>query len=84
MNLTNLVPRAAHAAAVTAVLTLCAPCVAQDPTPTPDPEAPTTAVAIGRAAPTGRLNDHTGRAVSIGPSERWTVLAFYPKAATPG
>ena len=29
--------------------------------------------------------DHTGKAVSVGgPAKVWTVLAFYPKAATPG
>ena len=40
---------------------------------------------VGKPAPTIRLNDHTGAAVSVGgKAERWTVLAFYPKAATPG
>ena len=38
---------------------------------------------IGKPAPTFRLNDHTGKAVEIGPGS-WTVLAFYPKAMTPG
>jgi len=39
----------------------------------------------GDAAPTFRLNNHTGKAISIGgKSETWTVLAFFPKAATPG
>ena len=47
------------------------------------PQAPS-APKIGSPAPTGRLNDHTGRAVSIGKSEHWTVLAFYPKAMTSG
>ncbi len=36
-------------------------------------------------APAFRLNDHTGNSVSIGgKQEKWTVLAFYPKAMTPG
>jgi peroxiredoxin Q/BCP len=48
-----------------------------------DPARPS-APKVGAPAPTGRLNDHTGRAVSIGKSERWTVLAFYPKAMTSG
>jgi cytochrome oxidase Cu insertion factor (SCO1/SenC/PrrC family) len=41
---------------------------------------------IGKAAPTIRLNDHTGRATTLGSDKngRWTVLAFFPKAATPG
>ena len=40
---------------------------------------------IGKAAPTFRLNDHTGNLVKVGgPDERWRVLAFYPKALTPG
>ncbi len=40
---------------------------------------------VGKPAPTFQLNDHTGRAVKIGgKAERWKVIAFYPKAATPG
>jgi len=40
---------------------------------------------VGKPAPAIRLNDQTGRAVSLGgKSEGWTVLAFFPKAATPG
>ena len=40
---------------------------------------------LDEAAPTFRLNDHEGRAVAVGgESEEWTVLAFYPKAMTPG
>ena len=39
----------------------------------------------GAQAPAFRLNDHTGKAVTVGgKSESWTVLAFFPKAATPG
>ena len=42
----------------------------------------------GKPAPAFRLNDHTGRAVSPLVQEEdaalWTVLAFYPKAMTPG
>jgi len=40
---------------------------------------------VGKPAPAFRLNDHTGRAVEVGgKAEGWTVLAFFPKAATPG
>jgi carboxymethylenebutenolidase len=39
----------------------------------------------GRVAPTFRLTDHEGRPVEGGPDRKtWTVLAFFPKAATPG
>ena len=43
----------------------------------------------GDEVPAFRLNDHTGRAVRIAPpeeddEERWTIVAFFPKAATPG
>lgn len=45
--------------------------------------------AVGDKAPAFRLNDHTGRAVRVAPPKdgeegRWTVMAFFPKAATPG
>jgi peroxiredoxin Q/BCP len=41
---------------------------------------------VGKPAPIIRLNDHDGKAVQIkaNDEERWTVLAFFPKAATPG
>ena len=44
---------------------------------------------VGKPVPAFRLNDHTGAAVAIAPDAdategNWTVLAFYPKAATPG
>lgn len=42
---------------------------------------------IGKPAPALRLNNHLGKAVTVGPDEEeatWTVLAFFPKAATPG
>jgi hypothetical protein len=41
---------------------------------------------IGKPAPAARLNDHTGVARRVGPGgpKEWTVLAFYPKAMTPG
>ena len=40
---------------------------------------------VGKPAPTLRLNDHHGEIVELGGKrENWTVLAFFPKAATPG
>ena len=41
---------------------------------------------VGKPAPSFRLNDHTGKAVRVGGRDEngWTVLAFFPKAATPG
>ncbi len=40
---------------------------------------------VGNAAPLFRLNDHNGEAVTIGGEhETWTILAFFPKALTPG
>ncbi len=43
-------------------------------------------VEIGKPAPSFRLNGEDGKAVQLGPGGEafWTVLAFYPKAATPG
>ena len=49
-----------------------------------DAEAPTRPE-IGKPAPAFRLNDHTGQAASVGgAADTWTVVAFYPKALTPG
>ena len=40
---------------------------------------------VGKPAPTARLNDHNGEVVAIGGAqEHWSILAFFPKAATPG
>ncbi len=40
---------------------------------------------VGKPAPVFRLNDHTGKVVPFGGKhEGWSVLAFFPKAATPG
>ena len=47
--------------------------------------APAAQAQVGKPAPAFRLNDHDGRLVAVGgKAEHWTVLAFYPKAATPG
>ncbi|MFT4538768.1 MAG: hypothetical protein ACI841_002601 [Planctomycetota bacterium] len=47
--------------------------------------APAKGVQIGALVPKIRLNDQDGKAVTVGgKSEVWTVLAFYPKAATGG
>jgi hypothetical protein len=49
-------------------------------------ERPPRDLAVGDKAPDARLNDQGGRAVRLSASwkDGWTVLAFYPKAATPG
>ena len=40
---------------------------------------------VGKPAPSVRLNDHHGNIVELGGKRaNWTVLAFFPKAATPG
>jgi hypothetical protein len=40
---------------------------------------------VGKPAPALRLNDHKGNIVELGGKRaNWTVLAFFPKAATPG
>ena len=40
---------------------------------------------VGDPAPLLRLNDEHGDALALGGErETWTVLAFYPKALTPG
>ncbi|MEM7309864.1 MAG: hypothetical protein AAF682_24520 [Planctomycetota bacterium] len=40
---------------------------------------------VGKPAPLIRLNDHEGKGTTVGgEADHWTVLAFYPKAATPG
>lgn len=40
---------------------------------------------VGKPAPALRLNDQGGNIVELGAKRaNWTVLAFFPKAATPG
>lgn len=40
---------------------------------------------VGAEAPHFRLNDQAGKLTAVGgKSERWTVLAFFPKAFTGG
>ncbi len=41
---------------------------------------------VGQPAPKLRLNNHEGKLTEVPAGEDfdWTVLAFYPKAATPG
>jgi len=47
----------------------------------PGPRPP----AVGDPAPTFRLNDQDGNLRAVGgEAELWTVVAFYPKAMTPG
>ena len=40
---------------------------------------------LNNPAPSFRLNDHTDKSIAVGVKQKhWTVLAFYPKALTPG
>ncbi len=71
------------AAGALAVLALSsAGCASARFVPVPAAEA----VVPGTPAPGFRLNAHDGSAVEVGggPSDRWTVIAFYPKAGTFG
>ena len=59
------------------------------PAPQGKPSEAPTRPQEGDNAPLLRLNDHRGEAVALGgdqseQSRSWTVLAFFPKAATPG
>lgn len=59
---------------------------AQQPAPKPTP-APKASLEVGAEAPKFRVNDDAGKGVAVGGAQKdgtWTVLAFYPKAATPG
>lgn len=49
-------------------------------------EKPRPDVAVGDRAPAFRLNDQEGSAASLAEARRaaWVVLAFFPKADTPG
>ena len=51
-----------------------------------DKDAPKVGGAVGETAPDFRLNDHEGRAVRLSDfrGKQWVVLAFFPKAMTPG
>ena len=39
---------------------------------------------VGKPAPTFSLNSFEGQKISVGGGGSWTVVAFYPKAMTPG
>ena len=54
------------------------PLAAQEPEK--EPQGPS----LGAPAPRIRLNDQEGKVAQPGAPERWTLMAFYPKAATPG
>lgn len=40
--------------------------------------------AVGKPAPSFEATAHDGTKVSFPPKNQWAVLAFYPKASTPG
>lgn len=44
----------------------------------------TMAAKVGAPAPQIRLNNTDGVPVQVSTPDRWSVLAFFPKAATPG
>lgn len=76
-----------------ALLSLPLPACAQapkpaQPAPASAPAAPTTTMpTVGSPAPAFRLNDQEGHLTALGTARadgKWTVVAFYPKAATPG
>lgn len=49
------------------------------------PQGASKSPVVGQPAPALRLNDHTGKIVTLGgKTKNWSVLAFYPKAMTPG
>lgn len=51
-----------------------------------EPEATPKIARVGAPAPAFRLNDQAGKAVALFDKAPgvWTVLAFYPRAMTPG
>ena len=52
----------------------------QDPASRPNDK-----IAVGVTAPEFTLNDHEGKGTAVGGrSAEWQIIAFYPKAATPG
>jgi len=67
-------------ASVLSAALLCLPLLVQgqDSKPASLPE-------VGKPAPAFRVNNQEGHLVAVGgASKTWTVLAFYPKAGTPG
>ena len=70
--------RAIHRACVLGLAILAAPWAFED-------EKSRDKIAIGKPAPVFRLDDHEGDVTTVGgETDHWTVLAFYPKAMTPG
>jgi len=72
-------------AATLLLLPLAAQSPAQVRTKGKQTKPSTVAAVVGKPAPAFRLNDHLGKMVKVGgESKNWTVIAFYPKAMTPG
>jgi peroxiredoxin Q/BCP len=78
--MTSLLPLMPCLLLAAALLCAAPPAPAEEATPVPRP------LALGDAAPPWRLNDDTGRAAALADAKdkAWVVLAFYPKADTPG
>lgn len=55
-------------------------------TATAEEEAKRGKIAVGSPAPDFRLNDQHGKALRLSElgKDAWVILAFYPKAETPG
>ncbi|MEE8466934.1 MAG: hypothetical protein V3T22_00665 [Planctomycetota bacterium] len=71
--------------AVAAALAVLVPQDESQDQPQDQPQEKPALPSEGDVAPAFRLNDHTGKAVEVGgESKRWTVVAFFPRAATPG
>ena len=52
---------------------------------TQDKAPPQARPEVGKPAPTARLNDYKGNIVALGGKQKnWSLIAFFPKAATPG
>jgi len=61
---------------------LVLPLALQETSQSKDPQAK--APEVGKPAPAFRLNNNEGVGVRVGGKGEWRLIAFFPKAATPG